>query len=221
MSSKREELKERTTVPLQSTGGEVTAPTTITTNSLSSWEEQRERVEQQHSINRALDETKDNIRKAAEEARSQIPRYTQTVNDCQEQIIEATREIIDNYLESQNKILNSLQLSTQSWDPYLYQPAQKNILQIYGRIVSSLADNTMAAMRLANNMIFANLEAFKNSMKLARDNTKELSRIGVNAAKTFEQTSRETATSSRQSGGTTNNTQQETKYEEGATGTKK
>ena len=49
-------------------------------------------------------------------------------------------------------------------------------------------------MRLANNMIFANMEASRTSMQLARDNTKELSRIGVNAAKAFELTSRETAT---------------------------
>jgi hypothetical protein len=40
-------------------------------------------------------------------------------------------------------------------------------------------------------MIFANMEAFKTSIQQAKDNTKELSRIGVNTAKTFEQTSNE------------------------------
>jgi hypothetical protein len=60
-------------------------------------------------------------------------------------------------------------------------------------------------MRLANNMMFANMEAFKTSMQLASENIQELSRIGVNTAKTFEQTSRG-ITSSRQSGGTTANT---------------
>jgi hypothetical protein len=36
------------------------------------------------------------------------------------------------------------------------------------------------------------LEAFKTSVQTARDNVKEISRIGVNSAKTLEQVSRET-----------------------------
>jgi hypothetical protein len=47
--------------------------------------------------------------------------------------------------------------------------------------------------RLANNMVFTNMDAFKTSIQQARDNARELSRIGVNAAKTFEQTSRDTS----------------------------
>jgi len=40
--------------------------------------------------------------------------------------------------------------------------------------------------------MFANLEAFKTSVQTARDNVKQISRIGVNSAKTFEEVSRET-----------------------------
>jgi len=40
--------------------------------------------------------------------------------------------------------------------------------------------------------VFVNLEAFKTSVQTARDNVKEISRIGVNSAKTLEQVSRET-----------------------------
>ena len=43
------------------------------------------------------------------------------------------------------------------------------------------------------------MHAFKTSIQQAKDNTKELSRIGVNTAKTFEQTSRESIT--RRGGG--------------------
>jgi hypothetical protein len=155
MSSRKEdkERKEKATYnpPSQDITPTESVTTTTTTSSSSSnrgssynygQRREGEEIEQRHSINRALEETKDNIRKATDEARSQIPRYTQAVNDYQEQTIQASREIIDNYLESQSKILNSLQLSTQLWDPYLYQPAQKNITQINGRIVGSLTDNT-------------------------------------------------------------------------------
>ena len=43
---------------------------------------------------------------------------------------------------------------------------------IYTTIVSTLTDNRMAAIRLVNNTIFANLEAFKTSVQNARDNAK-------------------------------------------------
>jgi hypothetical protein len=44
--------------------------------------------------------------------------------------------------------------------------------------------------------VFANMEAFKTSIQNARDNAKEFSRIGVNSARTFEQTSRDTTRAS-------------------------
>jgi hypothetical protein len=56
-----------------------------------------------------------------------------------------------------------------------------------------LANNWIAATRLANNMIFANMEAFKTTIQQTRDNTKELSRINVNTARSLEQASRDTA----------------------------
>ncbi|HZE76972.1 MAG TPA: hypothetical protein VE089_00320, partial [Nitrososphaeraceae archaeon] len=52
-------------------------------------------------------------------------------------------------------------------------------------VVSSFADNSIAATRLVNNTIFASLEGFKTSVQNTRDNAKEFSRIGVNAARSF------------------------------------
>jgi uncharacterized protein YllA (UPF0747 family) len=59
--------------------------------------EERERTEflqrqQQDAINRSIDETKDNIRRALEEVRRETPRYSQTVTDFQNETAEATRE---------------------------------------------------------------------------------------------------------------------------------
>jgi hypothetical protein len=70
----------------------------------------------------------------------------------------------------------------------------RHLANNYARIVSSFADNTIAATKLVNNTIFANLEAFKTSVQNARDNAKEFSRMGVNAGKAFEQTSKDTTT---------------------------
>jgi hypothetical protein len=65
------------------------------------------------------------------------------------------------------------------------------VAEQYARLVSAFADNTIAVTKLVNNAVFASLEAFKTSVQTARDNVKEFSRIGVNSAKTLEQTSRD------------------------------
>ena len=155
--------------------------------------------EQQQSINRSLDETKNNIRRTADEARKDIPRYTQIVNEYQEETIQAARQMADNYLESQREIINSVQsvlvpqieaanrAVTSNW------ASPRHVTEHYARLVSAFADNTIAVTKLVNNAVFANLEAFKTSVQSARDNVKEFSRIGVNSAKTLEQVSRETA----------------------------
>ncbi|MFL6320192.1 MAG: hypothetical protein ACJ72Q_06930 [Nitrososphaeraceae archaeon] len=155
-------------------------------------------IQQQQAVNKALDETKDNIRRATDEARKDIPLYTQAVNEYQEQTIQVTIEVADNYLKSQKEIINSFQ---SAWVPAIerayavfwnYWMSPRMLTDIYARTVSSIADNTIAAIRLVNNNVFSNLDAFKTSIQNTRDNLKEFSRIGVNAARTYEQTSRRT-----------------------------
>jgi len=51
--------------------------------------------EQQQAVTKVIDETRDNIKKTTNEARKEIPRYTQIVNDYQENTIQAIREITD------------------------------------------------------------------------------------------------------------------------------
>jgi hypothetical protein len=170
--------------------------TSITKTTSSSQVQQQE--EQRQSVNNALDETRDNIRRSIDEARSQIPRYTQAANEYQEQTIQTSREIADNFLDSQKEIINSIQ---SAWVPLVertyavfwnYWMSPRRITDMYARTVSSIADNTVAATRVVNNTVFSNLDAFKTSIQNTRDNLKEFSRIGVNAARTYEQTSRDT-----------------------------
>jgi hypothetical protein len=178
MSSKKEEQENKITV------------TTSTTASPS-----QQLQEQHHLVSRSLDETRDNIRRSIDESRSQIPRYTYAVSDYQEQTIQAAREIADNYVESQKQIINSLTPYVQNvneittnWTT-LFSPTK--VSEVYANIVSNFANNVITATRVINNMVFANMEAFKTSLQQAKDSAKEFSRIGVNTAKTFEQTSRD------------------------------
>ena len=49
----------------------------------------------------------------------------------------------------------------------------------------------MTAIRLTNNMIFSNLDSMKSVMQQAKDNSRHISKMGLNTAKTFEQNSRQ------------------------------
>ena len=142
-----------------------------------------------------LDETKNNIRRSIDETRSQIPRYGQIINDSQEQVIQAAKEITDDYLESQKEIINSFQ---SLWTPFVeniykinyeWWISPRKMTEVYSRMVSNFADNIITSTRLVKNTVFANMAAFKTSMQQTKDNVNDLSRIGVNAARTFEQTS--------------------------------
>src|ERR1044071_7448459 len=179
---------------------EVSTSTQPTTTNVTAYNTSQVQQEQQHSVNKALDETRNNIRRATDEARKDIPRYTQAANEYQEQTIQTAREIADNFLESQKEIINSFQ---SAWVPAIertygifwnYWMSPRLTTDIYARTVSSIADNTVATARLVNNTVFSNLDAFKTCVQNTRNNVKELSRIGVNAAKTYEQTSRNTTT---------------------------
>ena len=128
----------------------------------------------------------------------EIPRFTQVVNQYQEQSLQATKDIAENYLESQKEIINSLQ---SAWVPFVeniqnssggYFMSPRRVTESYARTVSNIADSTIAASRLVNNTVFANMEVFKTAVQHTRDNVKEFSRINANAAKTFENIARDT-----------------------------
>ena len=155
-------------------------------NESQSTTEQQFQLEQQQAVTKVIDETRDNIRKTTNEARKEIPRYTQIVNDYQENTIQAIREITDNYVESQKDILmNSFQI----WSDWTVSPRQ--MAENYGKIVSSFADNAVAATRVVNNTIFANLDSVNTSVQHTKENVKELSKIGANTVKAFQQVTRD------------------------------
>jgi phage-related tail protein len=206
MSNPRKDQQRKDEVEEVSTATPATTSTTTkTSTSFPSVAQQQE--EQRQSFNKAIDETRDHVRKAVDEARNQVPRYTQATNEYQEQTIQTAREIADSFLESQKEIVNSFQ---SSWVPAIertygvfwnYWMSPRMVTDIYARAVSNIADNTIAATKLVNNTVFSNLDAFKTCVQNTRDNLKEVSRIGVNAARAFEQTSRDnTTTAARQVG---------------------
>jgi hypothetical protein len=150
------------------------------------------------SINRSLDQTKENINRSIDESRNQIPRYNNIVNSYQEQSLQTAKEISEEYIESQKAVINSLQ---SAWRPYSESfnglitnfTSPNSMTQAYTKFVSNFADNAVSAIRLTNNIIFSNLDSWKSTLQQARDNSRHLSNLNVNAAKTFENNSRQIA----------------------------
>ena len=141
--------------------------------------------EQEQAITKALDESKDNIKKTTNEARREIPRYTDIISNYQENTIQAIREVADTYIESQKEIIvNSFQL----WSNWMISPRQ--IAEDYSNAVSNLAENAVSATRLANNAISANLQTFNTSVQTAKESAKELSKMSGNTIKAFQQVSK-------------------------------
>src|SRR4051794_19380860 len=148
------------------------------------------------SVNRALDQTKDNINRSIEESRNQIPHYNTIVNNYQEQTLQAVKEITENYIESQKTIIRSIQ---SAWGPYQQNVnttvnswnSPDAVANAYSRFVSNVADNTVTYLRTTNNLVFSSLDAYKTTMQHAKENTKQIFDINTKTAKTFEQNSRE------------------------------
>jgi hypothetical protein len=197
--------------------------------------EERERTEflqrqQQDAINRSIDETKDNIRRTIEEVRRETPRYSQTVTDFQNETAEATREIADNFLDSQKEVINSMQ---SAWTPFaertsssgsgnnnywmmgmMMQPwswmgmSPRDMADIYARGISAMTDSVAASTRMATNMMFAGIEASRATTNYAKYSSKEIARITSITARIFGQNTRETVSKMQEGsyGGTTTTT---------------
>jgi hypothetical protein len=155
--------------------------------------QQQQRQEIREAIVSAFDEAKENTQKAVKEAKRDIPHFTQVVSDYHEQTLETSREIVENYIDSQKEIINSFLSIWISQIGSRYETFWSNIMspntmtETYVKMVSRLAENTITATKLSNNMFIANMEALKTSMQQAKDNVKEISRLAVSNAKTFEQ----------------------------------
>jgi Skp family chaperone for outer membrane proteins len=68
------------------------------------------------ALDTTLDETKSSVNKTTNEARKEVPQFAKAVNEYQEETIEASKDIADNYLESQKEVIHSMQ---SYWIPYI------------------------------------------------------------------------------------------------------
>ena len=169
------------------------------------------------SVNRSLDEAKENIKRSIDESKNQIPKYNNIVNSYQEQSLQTAREISEDYIDSQKEIISSLQ---SAWRPINENyssmvtsfASPDSITKAYTKFVSNWADNAVSAIRLTNNIIFSNLDSMKSVMQQAKDNSRHLSNLSVNTAKTFEQNSRQLTSAAKDAAAANSNVNSSSTY---------
>jgi hypothetical protein len=121
--------------------------------------------------------------------------------DIQEESIKTTREIADDYIESQKQMISIYQ---SIWTPFLenansrfwnyWSISPKGVTETYGSVVSNSADNVIAGTKLIYNAFSTSMGLFSITLQHTKDNSKELSRIGVNAIKAFHKASNDSIT---------------------------
>jgi hypothetical protein len=160
---------------------------------------QQETAQQfQESVNTSLNQTKENVRKSIDEARTRIPQYTDAVKNYQEQALESTEKMVEDYVEAEKSIINAVFDSAVPYYEnvqrmYNYWLSPRIPTEIWARSVSNIAENISAATRISNDILFGNIDAMGRAFERAKQHTEELSRINVDNAKTIANTAKETA----------------------------
>jgi hypothetical protein len=160
---------------------------------------QQETAQQfQESVNTSLNQTKENVRKSIDEARTRIPQYTDVVKNYQEQALESTEKMVEDYVEAEKSIINAVFDSAVPYYEnvqrmYNYWLSPRIPTEIWARSVSNIAENISAATRISNDILFGNIDAMGRAFERAKQHTEELSRMNVDNAKTIANTARETA----------------------------
>jgi hypothetical protein len=157
--------------------------------------------DQREAVNRAFDQTKNNVKKSIYEAQKDVSDYAQQFSSMQEKAFGVTGEIADNYITSQKELFNSLNQTI--WTQYAENVANRasaypgvfspSSVDVYSSNVSNIVDHFVTVTRLVNKTLFANAGLITASLQQLSNNAMEFSRLGINAAKNVHETSNEIA----------------------------
>jgi hypothetical protein len=157
----------------------------------------------QNTFHRSLDETKENVRKSIDEAKTQIPRYADVVKNYQEQALELTGRMVEDYINTQKSIMDSVFSSAAPYYEnvsrmYNHWLSPKVPTELYTGTVSNIAENISASTRIGNDILFGNIDTWRNAFEQAQRHTQELSKINTNMTKVIGETAAELSVRQRE-----------------------
>jgi hypothetical protein len=135
--------------------------------------------QQQDAINKTLDNTLHNIKRSTDEARREIPQYTQRITEYQEKTIQTVKDIASDFIEAQKQVVNSFQSQVDKsgvWD--LYNP--QRIAENNAVIVNNFTSYLLNVSNLINNTLASNIRVYNTALEQTRDNLKALTKTNTN-----------------------------------------
>ena len=105
--------------------------------------------------------------------------------------LQATKDVAESYLDYQRQAIDSFQAAS---TPYLYnvnnqllnsQDYFRRIPEMYSKLVSNYAENTIAMSRVFNDMAFSNVQVFKHIVDNTKKQSKYLAEIGKRNVVTY------------------------------------
>ena len=139
--------------------------------------------QQQDAINKTLDNTLHNIKRTTDEARREIPEYTQCITEYQEKTIQTVKDIASDVIEAQKQVVGSFQSQIDNnrgnfyafWD--LYNP--QRIAENNAAIVNNFTSYLLNASNLINTTLASNLRTYNTALEQTRDNIKTLTKTNT------------------------------------------
>src|SRR5215211_376259 len=148
--------------------------------------------QQQDAINRTLDNTLHNVKRSTDEARREIPQYTQRITEYQEKTIQTIKDIASDVIEAQKQVVDSFQSQQQQvngnsnvnfnrlwWD--LYNP--QRIAENNAAMVNNFTSYLLNASNLINNTLASNMRVYNTAFEQTRDNVKAFAKTNTNYIK--------------------------------------
>src|SRR5918995_1012355 len=148
--------------------------------------------QQQDAINKTLDNTLHNVKRTTDEARREIPQYTQRIAEYQEKSIQTIKGIASDVIEAQKQVVGSFQSQQQSdrnssnvnfsnglWD--LYNP--QRIAENYAVMVNNFTSYLLNASNLINYALASNMRVYNTSLEQTRDNVKAFAKTNIDCVK--------------------------------------
>ena len=138
--------------------------------------------QQQNAINKTLDNTLHNIKRSTDEARREIPQYTQCIAEYQEKTIQTIKDIASDVIESQKQVVGSFQSQVDRsgvWD--LYNP--QRIAENNAAMVNNFTSYLLNASNLINNALASNMRVYNTALEQTRDNVKAFAKTNTDYIK--------------------------------------
>ena len=143
--------------------------------------------QQQDAINKTLDNTLHNVKRATDEATREIPQYTQRIAEYQEQTNKTIKDIASDFIEAQKEAISSFQSQIDRnsggvWDLYNPQRIAENYAVVVNNFTSYLLNNS----NLINNALASNIRVYNTALEQTRDNLKTLAITYINYLKAVD-----------------------------------